>query len=90
MMEELDLEKIVSDVLKDSYHVRENGMYLSDSQIEILKRNGFDYKKYASIKSLLFDIEDYLNQDIDDNSYDELDLLASQLAEVDYYQNTNK
>ena len=89
-MENFDLEKIVSESLKDFYHIRENGMYLSDSQIDILKRNGFDYRKYSSMKSLLFDIEDYLNQEIDDSSYDELDLLASQLAEVDYYQNTNK
>mgnify|MGYP003449044843 FL=1 len=30
---------------------RNNGMHLSDFQIDILKRNGFDYLKYTNIKN---------------------------------------
>lgn len=65
---------------------RDNGFLLSDYQVEVLKRNGFDYNNYASINELLFDIEDYLNNEFDQ----ELDLISSELAELIYYKDTKK
>ena len=65
---------------------RDNGMHLSDFQIDILKRNGFDYLKYNNIKEMLFDIEEYLYDEYDD----ELDLVSSQIYEYIYYKDMNK
>ena len=65
---------------------RKNNIRLSDYQINVLKRNGFDYLKYSSIHDLLFDIEEELNNDYDD----ELDLVSSQIAEYIYYSETKK
>ena len=65
---------------------RNNGMHLSDFQIDILKRNGFDYLKYTNIKEMLFDIEEYLY----DEYNDELDLVSSQIYEYIYYKDMNK
>lgn len=65
---------------------RENDMLLSDYQISILKRNSIDYKKYSSIRELVFEIENFLNEDYDE----ELDLVSSQLAEYIYYNETKK
>ena len=65
---------------------RENGLLLSDYQISILNRNGIDYKKYNNIRDLLFEIENYLDDDFDD----ELDLVSSQLSEFIYYTDTKK
>ena len=65
---------------------RNNGMHLSDFQIDILKRNGFDYLKYTNIKEMLFDIEEYLYDEYDD----ELDLVSSQIYEYIYYKDMNK
>ncbi len=65
---------------------RKNDIRLSDYQINVLKRNGFDYLKYSSIHDLLFDIEEELNNDYDD----ELDLVSSQIAEYIYYSETKK
>ena len=61
-------------------------MHLSDFQIDILKRNGFDYLKYTNIKEMLFDIEEYLYDEDDD----ELDLVSSQIYEYIYYKDMNK
>ena len=65
---------------------RENDMLLSDYQISILKRNNIDYKKYSSIRELVFEIENYLDEDYDE----ELDMVSSQLAEYIYYNETKK
>ena len=65
---------------------RENGMLLSDYQISVLNRNGIDYKKYNNVRELLFEIENYLDDDFDE----ELDLVSSQLSEFIYYTDTKK
>lgn len=65
---------------------RKNNMVLSDYQINVLNRNGFDYLKYTNIHDLLFDIEEELNNDYDE----ELDLVSSQIAEFIYYNETKK
>ena len=66
---------------------RENGLLLTDEDIEILKKYNFDYTKYSDLNSLIYDIEYYLNAN--PNSSD-LDYLSSVLSEMNYYQNTNK
>ena len=65
---------------------RENGFLLSDYQISVLSRNGIDYKKYNNVRELLFEIENYLDEDFDE----ELDLVSSQLSEFIYYTDTKK
>ena len=65
---------------------RNNGMYLNDFQIDVLKRNGLNYMEYTNMQTLLFDIEEVLNSDYDD----ELDIVGSQLAEFIYYHDTKK
>lgn len=63
-----------------------NGILLSNYQIDVLKNNGFDFNKYANMEELLFDIEEYLNDEYDD----ELDLVSNQIAEIIYYRDTKK
>ena len=65
---------------------RENGLLLSDYQVTVLNRNGIDYKKYNNVRELLFEIENYLDDDFDE----ELDLVSSQLSEFIYYTDTKK
>lgn len=59
---------------------RENGMVLSDHHIKVLNRNNIDYKKYKNIKELMFAINE---MDIDED--DELEQVARDLDEMDYY-----
>lgn len=65
---------------------RKNNMLLSDYQINVLRQNGFDYLKYSNIHDLLFDIEELLNDDYNE----ELDLVSSQISEYIYYNETKK
>ena len=74
-----DVDKMVLKRIK-------NNILLSDYQMMILKERNFNLDKITNINELLFEIEEYLN-----NNYDnELDLISSQLAEFIYYQQTNK
>ena len=65
---------------------RENNILLSDYQIAVLSRNGIDYKNYSNMRDLMFEIENFLDEDFDD----ELDLVSSQLSEYIYYNETKK
>lgn len=65
---------------------RTNGLLLSDYQIEVLDRNDIHYQNYSNMSSLLFEIEEALNQE----ENEELDEVSRQLAEMHYYSETNK
>lgn len=65
---------------------RNNGLLLSDYQISILNSCNIDYKKHSTLSSLLFEIEDCLNEE---DNY-ELEEVSKQLAEIHYYSETNK
>lgn len=86
--EEVSIEKLVTDLNPRANMIKScgNDIYLSDIQINILKQYGFNYEKYSSVKSLIFDIEEYLNENYDE----ELDNVVSSLSEFNYYHNTNK
>ncbi len=64
-----------------------DNLYLSNRQIEILKRYEIDYKKFNDIKSLMYEIETALEEVYD---ADDLQALSIELSEFNYYHNTNK
>ena len=67
---------------------KHNNIYISDEQINILKKYDINIDKYSNLNELVYDIEEYLN-----DSYDELEDLewvSQTLSEYNYYNNTNK
>lgn len=64
-----------------------DNLYLSNRQIEILKRYEIDYKKLNDIKSLMYEVETALDEVYD---ADDLQALSIELSEFNYYHNTNK
>lgn len=78
----IELSKVESDFLKR----RESGLLLSDYQISILDMCDINYQKHSNLSSLLFEIEEYLNNE----ENDELEEVSRQLAEIHYYSETNK
>ena len=83
----MDYDKIIDINFDNKMHkVRDNGLLLSDEQIEILNRYDIDYLKYNNISSLIYDLEEILNEEYNE----ELDKVSSELAEFNYYNNTNK
>ena len=65
---------------------RENGLMLSDNDIDILKRNDINYLEFSSLEALIFKIQECL-EEVED---DELESLNMKLGEYNYYNYTNK
>lgn len=80
-----DIEKILSEMNVEMHNVY-NGLYLTDRQAATLKQYGFDYNKYNNLKSLILDLDNYLNE----NESEELEEILYEISEFDYYHNTNK
>ena len=64
-----------------------NNLYLTNNQINILKRYNIDYKTSNSIRDLMIKIEYILDYEED---VEELDTLLIDLQTRQYYENTNK
>lgn len=87
---EIDINKFISEIdfNANKYNDIGNGILLTNREIDILNKYKINYKKSNSLKEILFEVEDILNDmDIVD---EELDYISSTIAERDYYQNTNK
>lgn len=79
----------ISDLFDDNYmhnKINEN-IYLNKYQIEILNKYNINYKLCNTVKELLFLIEDIV---INEEDVEDLDNVSRELAEFDYYHNTNK
>jgi len=86
---EVNVNDLIKEILNDKSMLKQrgNGIYLSDNDIEVLDKYNINYKSYASLNSLIFDIEQILNEDTDLNDLDEI---SRKLSELNYYNNTNK
>lgn len=85
----LNIDELTKEVYDDKnmLKMRGNGIYLSDNEVQVLKKYNIDYKKYSSLSSLVFGIEEILNEEVD---ADDLEQISSKLSELNYYNNTNK
>lgn len=60
-----------------------NDIYLTEEQIEILEDNQVPYSKCRDIHELIYLLEQY-------NDSDDIDGILQEIAEFNYYHNTNK
>lgn len=68
-----------------------DNILISDGDISTLKKYDIIVNKYSTIQELLFKIDQILNdEELSDDEYDELDYIANNLQERNYYKNTNK
>jgi hypothetical protein len=81
---EYDLPEIDYD--KKFLKKRANGLLLTDEHVEILKRYNIDYENCISMTELLYKIDNTLF-DVDDY---ELEMVATDISERNYYNNTRK
>lgn len=83
---EKEIDEIINKIGTNFLEKQSNGMMLRRDQISILKKYSIDYLKYTNIESLIYEIEEILNTEY----YEDLDNLSQELAEFNYYNNTNK
>ena len=81
-----EIEELVglNEVEKNMLKTRNNGLLLTDNQVSTLSRFNIDASKCSSMTELL-----YMIDQVDDDD-EELNYLADQIAETNYYQNTRK
>lgn len=84
-MEDYNIDEFLKNI-KPNLHKSYNGIFLTDEEVSVLKLYGFDINKYSDIKELMFDLEEYLN----DEMQDDLEQVLLSLAEFNYYNNTTK
>lgn len=85
-----ELDKYIDKTIKDNAMKKINNLYLSTKQINILEKYNINYKNVIDIKELIFNVEDYINENyIYEELYD-LEDLSRELSEFNYYYNTNK
>ena len=78
----------IDDLVDEKYmHKKlDNGLFLSEYQIDVLKRNGIDPYKCSGIDEIIYMIDEILESDEDE----ELDSISREIIEFNYYNNTNK
>ena len=82
--QDINIDDLVSD--KYMHKKLDNGLFLSDYQIDVLLRNGIDPYKCGSIDELIYLIDEIL----DEEDEEELDIISKEIMEFNYYANTNK
>lgn len=86
---DFDIDKIISemDFTKNSINDCGNGIYLTNFEIDVLNKYHINYSNCASMKDIIFLVEEILNED---SSLDDLENISKSISERDYYLNTNK
>ena len=82
--EEINIDDLYSE--KYMHKKIKKGLFLSDYQIEVLMKYNIDPYKCGSISELIYLIDEVL----DEEEADDLDIIQREIAEFNYYSNTNK
>ena len=87
-IEELNLN--IDEIVKSerSFMKKHNNIYISEEQIDILKKYDINIDNYVNLNELIYDIEDCLNDSYE--VLDDLEWVSQILSEYNYYNNTNK
>ncbi len=85
---ELNIEELLKEksVIGSMHSLRENNLFLSDEQIEVLNKYKINYQEYTTVSSLIYAIDERLSFE----EIDELEDIASMLSEYQYYNEVNK
>lgn len=84
---EYNLDKIIDEIdYEGNMHKKINNLYLTENQINILTRYNIDYTKCASMNELLY----YIDECLELEESEELEKISLEIAETNYYMNTNK
>lgn len=83
-----EIKKILNEIDFDNNKLQKinDNLYLTNNQIEILKKYNIDYEISTSLRDLMIKIENILDYE----DIEELETLLTTLTERNYYENTNK
>ena len=81
-------KKNIDDLYSKKYMNKEvkKGIFLSEYQMDVLRRNGINIDECGSINDLMY----YIDEIIDESDDEELDIVYNEIMEFNYYSNVNK
>ncbi len=87
-MENFDIDKLTKEIDFNANALKKvnDNLYLTNYQIDVLKRNEINPENYNSLKDIIYIAEEAYEDTLDE----ELDLVLNELSERNYYENTNK
>lgn len=86
-MKDYNIDELVNEIdFEKNMHKKINNMLLTEHQIDVLKRYDIDYNKCSNMSELLY----YIDECLDEMDNEELELVANEISEINYYMNTNK
>lgn len=84
---EYNIDEIINEIdFEKNMHKNINNMLLTENQIEILNRYNIEYNKCNSMSELLY----YIDECLDEIDAEDLEKVSLEIAETNYYTNTNK
>ena len=91
-MEKSNMDEGIQKLINDNKLNRlDKGLVLTNWQISVLIKCGINPNNYATLKELIFDLNDILNSDdVDSDDCELLEQVAIEISDENYYQNTNK
>lgn len=87
---EYDINKLIKDIKFDFKKDNGKGILLNSNEIDVLSRYGFDYKKYSNLNDLIFEVDNYINEEGCFNDVDDLEEVLDRICEYHYYNEVNK
>lgn len=88
MMKNYDVNELISNLDFSTHALKKvnDSLYLTNYQIDVLKRNDINPENYTSLREIIFLAEEAYEDTLDE----ELDIIISELNERNYYENVNK
>ncbi len=85
-----DINNEINNIINNNKLNYINSFYLSNKEIEVLKKYNIDYKNSINLKEIIYKLSELIDSDIDEEEYNEIDQILESISTRDYYQNTNK
>ena len=82
MINKLEIEEYVDTIINDNKLRKVNNIYLSKRQIDILDKYKIEYKNITNIKELIFNVENYINENFQYEELSDLESLSQELSEL--------
>lgn len=82
--QDIDIEDLVSE--KYMHKMINDYVFLSDYQIGVLNQYKINPYKYSNINDLMYEIDEVLEED----DYEDLEIVYKEISEFNYYANTDK
>ncbi|MBO5182873.1 MAG: hypothetical protein J6B64_00510 [Bacilli bacterium] len=85
-----EIDKYIQSTINDNKFNKINNIYLSNRQVRILNKYNIGYQNVIDIRQLIFKVEEFINENYLCQDMEDLENLSQELAEFNYYYNTNK